>query len=72
MKKSLMILAVFFCCAGIAMAGDYLQDKDQDRKRDGSCLEDAVEAAPGLELAADRLKDRDKDKDHKRDGSCLL
>jgi len=67
-KKSLTIFTVFFfCCVGMAMAGDRIQDKDQDQKRDGSCLEDAIESAPGLKLATDGTKDQDR----KRDGSCL-
>jgi len=64
------VFAILLCVAGTAIAGDQAQDrtKDQDRLMDGSCLDDAIDAAGWKVVAADR--DRTRDRDRLKDGSC--
>lgn len=74
-KVGVMALIVFFCSAGLVLAGDQDRTRDrlQDKDRDGSCLEDGViENAPSLVLAADRDRTRTRtpDRSRLRDGSC--
>jgi hypothetical protein len=57
-------LAILLCCVSLAVAGD--QDRDQDRLKDGSCQDDAIESGSWKVVAADQ----DRDRDRLKDGSC--
>lgn len=83
--KSVLTLALIFgFTLTVALAGTQDQVRDKDQKKDGSCQEDVIKAAPGKNLAATQNRnrnrageqDRDGDQDQKRDrdrlkdGSC--
>ena len=65
----ILTLAFVFFCAGQAVAGDQDRTKGQDRLRDGSCQDDAIDGGSWKVVAADQDRDRTRDQDRLKDGS---
>lgn len=63
-KIGLIIISISIICTGLSLAED--QDRNQDRKKDGSCQIDGVMSDTAIILAADQ----DRVRDRKKDGSC--
>ena len=72
MFSIILALAVLLSGAGMALAGDQIQDRTQDRDQlqDGSCQDDVIDAGGARLLAADQDRDRTQDQDRQQDGSC--